>query len=280
MSIRSLTKLNGKDLRDRLEENHQGLRHQLENTSRTKDDKSSEQQALLGQLKHTLREQAERLEAHGSITTSLAERMYDAGLPCFNPYTDNGRKYFMSLGTDLKAFMKRIWILSFRSYNILLDLQTRVPPESAQCWIQEPLILTDAIGRVVPVHLEFVNSWEVLESALAARFRNIPGGERKIKYKEYALQDHKSLKDLERDVPFEACFLPGGKVDMAMIFQGGQAWGNSCPSCGKVSKQGQSVAVIWYVTFKSNLLRTAAYTQQHRLRPLVPACGGDCGRNF
>lgn len=247
MLIRSLTRLNDKDLRDRLDENHQGLRHKLESTSRMNEDKSSEQLALLGQLKHTLSEQTKRLEAHRNTTRSLAERMYDARIPSPNIMLIDNRKYFMSLGADLKAFMRRIWILSFRSYNILLDLQTRVPPEFAQCLTQEPVILTDAIGRVAPVHLELVNSWEVLESVLAARFRNIPGGERKIKHKEYALQDRKSLKDLDRDVSFESCFMPGGNVDMAMIFQGGQSWRNSCPSCGKGSEHRQSVAVIWYV---------------------------------
>ncbi len=156
------------------------------------------------------------------------------------------RKYFFGLGAELKAFMIRIWTLNFRSYNILLDLQTRVPREFEPCWIQEPLILTDAIGRVAPVHLELINSWEVLESVLAARFRNIPG-EKKIKQKEYALQDRGSLRDLERSTPFEACFMPGGRVDMTMIFQGRQGPRNSCPGCGKESERMQSVAAIWYV---------------------------------
>lgn len=167
------------------------------------------------------------------------------------------RKYFISLGAELKAFMWRIWKLNWRSYNILLDLQTRVPREFGPCWIQEPLILTDAIGRVAPVHLEFVNSWEVLESALAARFRNLPG-ERKIKQKEYALQDRSSLRDLKRNTPFEACFMPGGHVDMAMIFQGTQGRGNYCPGCGKESEGMQSVAVIWYVIIKSDPSRGEA----------------------
>ncbi|KAE9373815.1 hypothetical protein N431DRAFT_504374 [Stipitochalara longipes BDJ] len=237
----SFTKLNDKDLRDRLDENQQSLQHQFESTKDTNDEKSEEQLALLGQLNHTLAEQTRRLEAQGNTTTRLAERM----------------KYFMGLGTELKAFMRRIWMLSFRSYNILLDLQRRVPPEFEKCWIQEPLILTDAIGRVAPVHLELINSWEVLESVLAARFRNIPGGERKIEDKEYALQDRKSLKDLERNVPFEACFMPGGYVDMAMIFQGGQIRGNSCPACGKGSEYGQSVAVIWCGLF--SVVQVVAY---------------------
>ena len=66
--------------------------------------------------------------------------------------------------------------MNFQCYNILRDLQTRVPPEFEPCWIQEPLMLTDALGRVAPVHLELINNWHVLESVLVARFRNIPGG--------------------------------------------------------------------------------------------------------
>jgi hypothetical protein len=142
--------------------------------------------------------------------------------------------------------MVRIWTLNWRSYNILLDIQTRIPPKFKPCFIQEPVILTDAIGRVAPVHLEFINSWEALDSVLAVRFRNIPG-ERKIREKEYALQDRGSLCDLERTTSFEACFIPGGHVDMAMIFQSMQGRGNSCPGCGKESDGMQSAAIIWYV---------------------------------
>ena len=115
------------------------------------------------------------------------------------------RKYFFTLGVELKAFMKGIWILSFRSYKMLLDLQTRVPREFEPCWIQEPLILTDALGRVAPVHLELINTWDVLDSVLCARFRNIPG-EHKISRKEYALQDHGSAREIERTALFETSF--------------------------------------------------------------------------
>lgn len=118
--------------------------------------------------------------------------------------------------------MARIWTLNFRSYNILLDLQTRVPREFEPCWIQEPLILTDALGHIAPVHLELVNSWDLWESVLEARFRNIPG-ERKIKRKEYALQDRFSQQDIQRSASFESCFLPGRRVDMSIVSKQGQS---------------------------------------------------------
>jgi hypothetical protein len=155
------------------------------------------------------------------------------------------RRYFFTLGAELKAFMARIWTLNFRSYSILLDLQTRVPREFQPCWIQEPLILTDALGRVAPVHLELINSWDVLESVLAARFQNI-AGERKIKRREYALQDRGSLNDIDRNAPFDVCFLPGRRVDMTMIFKETQPQTVSCPGCGMAATQTDPTGSNWY----------------------------------
>jgi hypothetical protein len=145
--------------------------------------------------------------------------------------------------------MTKIWTLNFRNYNVLLDLQARVPREFGPCWIQEPLMLTDALGRVAPVHLELINSWEVLDSVLSARFRNIPG-EQKVSRKEYALQDRNSSRDIERTARFEACFFPGRKVDMSMVFsRGNNTSSTSCPGCKMDSGQDSGIASVWYVFY-------------------------------
>lgn len=143
--------------------------------------------------------------------------------------------------------MTKVLTLNFRNYNVLVDLQTRVPREFGPCWIQEPLILTDALGRVAPVHLELINSWEVLDSVLSARFRNIPG-EQKVSRKEYALQDRNSSRDIKRTTRFEACFFPGRKVDMSMVFNRGyNGRSTSCPGCKMESGQNSGTASVWYV---------------------------------
>lgn len=152
----------------------------------------------------------------------------------------------MSLGSELKAFMRSIWTLSFRSYNILLEFQTRVPREFGPCFIQEPLILTDALGRVAPIHLEFINSWDVLESALEARFRGLPG-ERKIRQREYALQDRSSQLDIARSASFESSFLPGRMVDMSMVFRHSNSSTTSCPGCGMETARQNTTAAAWSV---------------------------------
>lgn len=152
----------------------------------------------------------------------------------------------MALGSELKALMRRILALNFRSYNILLELQTRVPREFEPCWIQEPLILTDALGRIAPIHLELINSWDVWESVLEARFRNLPG-ERKIKRKEYALQDRFSQLDIEMSASFESCFLPGRRVDMSMVFRQGISPSACCPGCGMEACRENTMAAAWFV---------------------------------
>ncbi len=51
--------------------------------------------------------------------------------------------------------------LNFLTYNAVVSLQNRIPAQLDRCWTQKPVILEDALGRVTPFHLEFIDSWEV-----------------------------------------------------------------------------------------------------------------------
>jgi hypothetical protein len=157
--------------------------------------------------------------------------------------SQSARTYFRTLGTELKSLMNKIWTVSFGSYNILLDFQARVPREFGPCWIQEPLTLTDALGRVAPIHLELVNSWEVFEAVLEARFLDFPG-ENKIRSGEYAISDGASEQDLVRSQAFASAFLPGRRIDMCMLFRE-QGSNNSCPGCGQKSESSDSIGTTW-----------------------------------
>ena len=90
-------------------------------------------------------------------------------------------------------------------------------------------MLTDAHGRIAPIHLELVHNWDVFEAVLAARFAGLPG-EGKVERREYALQERHLTTDIERSQPFETCFLPGRTIDMCVFFRRRGA-GNSCPKC-------------------------------------------------
>ena len=99
---------------------------------------------------------------------------------------------------------------------------------------QEPIVFEDAIGRLAPVHVQFVNSWEMFDSVLEMRFEGAPGLE-KIKRKEYALQDQATRQDVDRKRKFDVSFLPGQRVHMSMIFQATNNYAG-CPRCQFISE--------------------------------------------
>jgi hypothetical protein len=157
-------------------------------------------------------------------------------------------KYFFKFGADLKTLMLKIWTVNYGTYKIVLDLQTKIPRESTPCWIQKLLILTDPLGRVAPIHLELINSWEVFQSVLVARFNKLPG-HGKIIRGEYAIQEKSLRRDIDPSLPFESSFLPGGHVDISITFKWQDDLLNtSCPSCRTRSSESSSDAIKWLVS--------------------------------
>ena len=51
--------------------------------------------------------------------------------------------------------------VNWLTYTAVVSLQTSIPAQIERCWSQEPATLEDALGRVTPVHLELLDSWEV-----------------------------------------------------------------------------------------------------------------------
>ena len=51
--------------------------------------------------------------------------------------------------------------VNLSTYKAVISLQTIIPDQIERCWSQEPATLEDALGRVTPVHLKFLESWEV-----------------------------------------------------------------------------------------------------------------------
>lgn len=111
------------------------------------------------------------------------------------------RNNFLALSPELQDLMSKMCRSTLDNYNTI-DIQQRMPNQTGPCWIQEPATLTDALGRVSPIHLVFINSWEVFDSVLAARFLNLPG-QKNLRRGEYALQSQDATRDLKRNQPFE-----------------------------------------------------------------------------
>ncbi|KAM0800303.1 hypothetical protein BDR22DRAFT_258396 [Usnea florida] len=145
-------------------------------------------------------------------------------------------EYLKSVGTDILSLMQKICKVNFLTYKAVISLQTSIPNQLERCWTQQPAILEDALGRVTPLHLEFLDSWEAFEAVLEVRFRQLPG-HRKIKQREYALRNNALERDVEKSLAFTLCFLPGKRIDMSMIFDGSIGGRSSCPGCQLVTSK-------------------------------------------
>jgi hypothetical protein len=80
----------------------------------------------------------------------------------------------------------------------------------------EHFVLEDITGRVFPIHLKIITSWEVLEFILTERFRGKKGA-RRVKRKLYSLQESNTRREIDVSTPWESAFLPYQKVNMSFI---------------------------------------------------------------
>ncbi|KAL6718360.1 hypothetical protein ACLMJK_004449 [Lecanora helva] len=146
--------------------------------------------------------------------------------------------YFKDLGTKILSFLQRIWMINFMTYRAVISLQNAIPAQLERSWTQEPAVLDDALGRVTPIHLEFLDSWEAFDRVLECRFRHLPGHQ-KIKEGHYVLRSRQMKRDLNKSLAIEQCFLPGQRIDMSVIFNARPFLSASCPGCNLVTDQTQ-----------------------------------------
>lgn len=111
------------------------------------------------------------------------------------------------------------------------QIQGTLPSHLERTMIEEPFYLEDAIGRVSPVHLQFIASWDALDHVLETRFRNLQG-HHKIQREDFVFQERTTRRDISRATPWEGSILPGQKVDMSIVFSSSHdPYQMYCPAC-------------------------------------------------
>ncbi|KAE9370054.1 hypothetical protein N431DRAFT_344057 [Stipitochalara longipes BDJ] len=155
-------------------------------------------------------------------------------------------QWVKQIGCDIKYMMFKIFAVNIAMYKAVLNIQAGLPSSLERALIQEPFILEDAIGRIAPIHMQFISSWEAFEAVLELRFRNAPGY-RKVQNRKYTFQEHGTKKDIVRTRPWDASFLPGQKIDMSLIYKGfeKEGAGSVCPACRNPSVEAQDTEVQW-----------------------------------
>ena len=124
--------------------------------------------------------------------------------------------WLRQLGAELKGYMRRIIAMNVATYHAVISIQTALPSHLERGLIEEPFILEDAIGRVAPVHLQFVTSWDAFHSVLEIRFRDVQGF-KKVQHKQYGLQEKATGRDIDQSRPWHKAFRPGQRIDMSFI---------------------------------------------------------------
>jgi hypothetical protein len=61
------------------------------------------------------------------------------------------------------------------TYKAVVALQAVLSSHLERLLIQEFLILEDEIGRISPVHMQFISSWEAFDSVLKIRLQKVQG---------------------------------------------------------------------------------------------------------
>lgn len=168
-----------------------------------------------------------------------------------------------SLYAQVKSTLNKIIIINVATYKMVLSMHNRLPSYLERTLINEPFILEDAIGRISPVHMQFISSWAALEAVLETRFRGLQGHD-KVVCGHWMLQDRATGREISRKRCWEGAFLPGQKIDMSLLFERettSQSFGTvfdtlssdsnsrssqtSCPRCQAESTVFQSKDTTW-----------------------------------
>lgn len=131
---------------------------------------------------------------------------------------------------ELQSLVTNVMDSNVKIFTTVLQMQQQLSSLPVQIDRQQPIIFEDAHGRLTPFHIEFINSFEVFQAVLEARFQDVPGL-KKVKSHEYAMQDVASRRKIDLTRPWESIFRPGRRVNMSMVFQQNEAQSSSCPGC-------------------------------------------------
>jgi hypothetical protein len=205
---------------DKVNERLQISQHEME----------ASQQRALSEIQRRLNENKELLSRSNSIADKATERL----------------EWLKRLGIRLQKLIYAVIIVNFRIYKEVIAVQRMLANHINRPLAEDPFILEDAMGRIAPVHLRFITSWDAFEAVLQIRFKDTLGSS-KVRRGEYVLQESATGKEFDRKTDWNIAFLPGQKVDMSMVFRNkeGDVQLASCPYCTTLSEKPSNVCVQW-----------------------------------
>lgn len=158
-------------------------------------------------------------------------------------------RWFTDLLVSVKSMLSQGFILNLATYRAVLSIRESLGHSMDRTLIQEPFVLEDPLGRVAPVHLQFITSWKAFYAVLATRFEGLPG-HKKIEQREFFIQERATSREISAKEPWEVAFRPGASVLMSLVFQRDVKTAESkshCPYCGNISEKEADDDVHWQV---------------------------------
>lgn len=198
---------------------------------------SSIERSLAGQdaALDTLRSEIQNNSALASSMTSMVRIM------------SQRVNLFTKLLVSVKSMLRRGLRLNLATHTAVLSIQESLSHSMDRALIQQPFVLEDPLGRIAPVHLQWVTSWKGFYTNLALRFEGLPGLN-KIEQREFVIQERATGREISDKEPWEIAFRPGTLVLMSLVFQrdGKTAESRShCPYCGNISERETTDDIHW-----------------------------------
>lgn len=158
-------------------------------------------------------------------------------------------EWIQKLGSELKRCIYNVIAGNLAIYREVVALRSAFSKHVDRPLLEDPFILEDAIGRIAPVHLRFINSWAAFQAVMEIRFQG-KQGLKKVCRKEYVLQESATGREVDFRRAFEDAILPGQKITMSLIFKRDSTDQSTqnlahCPRCDTLSEQPTDVDALW-----------------------------------
>ena len=138
-------------------------------------------------------------------------------------------EWIQSLNFDIKSLLQNILSTASTTYEVILEIQGRLPSHLERRLYQEPFVLEDAHNRIKPVYMDCINSWEAFDAWLEVQFRGLPG-HAMVQGQRFVLHESAGNRDIERRCAWVNAFLPGQRIVMCMLFRD-RSDSACCPKC-------------------------------------------------
>ena len=185
-----------------LERNEEALYARLGNVHEETIISVDKQRCLLKDIKDQLHENNRLIRAGNTVTAKIMESLR--------------LEWVQNLSLEFKRVIQSIFHTPLLTCKIIRDSRGRPPSHLERCLYQEPFVLEDSHGRIKPIYMDCINSWDAFHAWLDVQFRGLHGHQM-VQDKGYVLHEAAANRDIELGRPWESTFLPGQKIVMCTI---------------------------------------------------------------